>query len=147
MSVSAELLNEENRKAMTGFFDEVLGFSEMEEMTIDQKRMIMSCVHWDQFIFLIADDPPMSCPRLDHFGFSVGSKDDLMGVLERAEAYKEKDERVDIIGYKLDDQNTIKIHSVYVKFMTPMMAEIQYWEFVDPNVAEMNRRANAERQS
>ena len=41
-------------------------------MTEDRRRLILSCVHWDQFIFLIAEDDPMRCPRMDHFGFSVG---------------------------------------------------------------------------
>ena len=41
-------------------------------MTEDRRRLILSCVHWDQFIFLIAEDDPMRCPRMDHFGFAVG---------------------------------------------------------------------------
>jgi hypothetical protein len=53
-------------------------------MTVDRKRLILSCVHWDQFIFLIAEDDPMRCPRMDHFGLAVGSRAELEGVAERA---------------------------------------------------------------
>ena len=63
-------------------------------MTIDRQRLILSCVHWDQFIFLIADDDPMRCPRMDHFGLSVGSRDELVGVAERTKAYAAHDPRV-----------------------------------------------------
>ena len=31
-------------------------------MTEDRHRLILSCVHWDQFIFLIAEDEPMGAP-------------------------------------------------------------------------------------
>ena len=73
--------------------DEVLGFTEMPTMTIDGKRLILSCVHWDQFVFLIADDEPMQCPRMDHFGLAVGTLDELQGIQARAEAYRERDDR------------------------------------------------------
>ena len=95
MSLPADLLDATNRKDVCRFFDEVLGFTEMEVMTEDRKRLIMSCVHWDQFIFLIAEKDPMRCPRMDHYGFAVGSLDELRGVQERAEAYRETDDRLE----------------------------------------------------
>ena len=100
-------------------------------MTVDRKRLILSCVHWDQFIFLIAEDDPMRCPRMDHFGLAVGSLAELEGVAERAKAFREHDDRVDLIDVHMDDQGPIKIHSLYVKYILPMMCELQYWEFVE----------------
>ncbi len=79
MSLPADLLGEENRRDICRFFDEVLGFDEMEVMTQDRRRLILSCVHWDQFIFLIAEDDPMRCPRMDHYGFAVGTLDEFRG--------------------------------------------------------------------
>jgi hypothetical protein len=129
MSLPADLLNEENRTDVCRFFDEVLGFTEMEVMTEDRRRLIMSCVHWDQFIFLIAEDEPMACPRMDHYGFSVSSREELDGVVERAKAFREADPRVDLIDAAVDDQGVVKIHSMYVGYLLPLMIEIQYWEF------------------
>jgi hypothetical protein len=86
-------------------------------------------VHWDQFIFLIADDRPMECPRMDHFGFSVGSLEELQGIQDRAAAYRAHDDRVDLIELRVDDQNIVKIHSVYVGYLLPMLCEVQWWEF------------------
>ena len=54
LSVPSDLLDETNRADLCGYFDEVLGFEEMPTETIDRKRLILSCVHWDQFIFLVA---------------------------------------------------------------------------------------------
>ena len=89
MSLPADLLGEENRRDICRFFKEVLGFDEIEVMTQDRRRLILSCVHWDQFIFLIAEDDPMRCPRMDHYGFAVGTLDELRGIQERAEAFRE----------------------------------------------------------
>jgi len=107
----------------------VLGFDEMPMMTIDGRRLILSCVHWDQFIFLISEEDPMRCPRMDHFGFAVGSLAELEGIQQRAVEYRKHDERVDLIDLHVDDQGPVKIHSLYVKFLLPMMCEVQWWEF------------------
>jgi hypothetical protein len=129
MSLPADLLDEANRADICRFWSEVFGFDEMPTMTIDRRRMILSCVHWDQFIFLVADDEPMRCPRLDHFGFAVGSLDDLLAAEARARAFLEADPRVDLIAHSADDQGMVVIHSIYVGYLLPMMCEIQWWEF------------------
>jgi hypothetical protein len=130
MSVPSDLLDETNRADLCAFWGEVLGFDEMPTMTEDRRRLIFSCVHWDQFIFLIADDDPMACPRMDHFGFAVGTRDELVAARDRAVAFRDKDDRVDLVDLAVDDQGPIKIHSIYVKYLLPMMCELQYWEFV-----------------
>lgn len=129
MSLPADLLDETNRRDICSFFGEVFGFEELPTMTEDRKRLILSCIHWDQFIFLIAEDEPMRCPRLDHFGFAVGSLEDLEALEGRAEAYRARDDRVDLIGLHADDQGVVVIHSIYVRFLLPMMCEVQWWEF------------------
>jgi hypothetical protein len=129
MSVPAEMLGPESRADILHFWDQVLGFEEMPTMTVDGKRLILSCVHWDQFIFLIAEEDPMRCPRMDHFGLAVGSLAELEGVEERAKQFRKDDDRVDLIELHMDDQGMVKIHSLYVKYILPMMCELQYWEF------------------
>ncbi len=129
MSVPADLLDEASRADICGFWSGVLGFDEMPTMTVDRKRLILSCVHWDQFIFLIAEEDPLRCPRMDHFGFAVGALDELVGVRDRALAYRERDERVDLIDLHVDDQGPVKIHSIYLGYVLPMLCELQYWEF------------------
>jgi hypothetical protein len=129
MSLSADLLDQRSRAEICRFWSEVFGFEEIESMTEDRRRLILSCVHWDQFIFLIAEDDPMRCPRMDHFGFSVGSMEELQGVRDRAAAYRTHDDRVDLIDLATDDQTVVKIHSMYVRYLLPMMCEVQWWEF------------------
>ena len=129
MSVSADVLDEAHRADICRFWREVFGFDEMPTMTVDRKRLILSCVHWDQFIFLIAEDEPLRCPRLDHFGFAVGTRDELVAARDRAVEFRQHDARVDLIDLAVDDQGPVKIHSIYVGYVLPMMCELQYWEF------------------
>lgn len=129
LSLPADLLDATNRADLCRFWKDVFGFDEIEVMTEDRHRLIFSCVHWDQFIFLIAEDDPMRCPRMDHFGFAVGSMDELRGVQERATAFRQHDDRVDLIDLHSDDQKVVTIHSLYVRYLLPMMCEVQWWEF------------------
>jgi hypothetical protein len=129
MSVPGDLLGARGREDLCAFFDQVFGFEELPTMTIDRRRLIFSCGHWDQFIFLIAEDEPMRCPRMDHYGFSVGSLSELQAVQERVEKFRQGDERVDLIDLHGDDQGPITIHSLYVRYLLPMMCEVQWWEF------------------
>ncbi|MCU1353760.1 MAG: hypothetical protein JWM05_2969 [Acidimicrobiales bacterium] len=128
MSVPADLLDEDGRRDIVQFMGDVLGFDELPTMTIDRQRLILSCVDWEQFIFLIADDDPLRCPRLDHFGFSVGTRTELEAARDRALAFRERDPRVDLIDISVDDQDVVKIHSMYVGYLLPMMCELQWWE-------------------
>jgi hypothetical protein len=130
MSVPSETLTDPARSDLSRFFAEVFGFEELAMMTEDGRRLIFSCVHWEQFIFLIAEDDPMRCPRLDHYGFSVGSLDELLAARDRAVAFRERDPRLDLIDHSVDDQGVVKIHSIYVGYLLPMLCELQFWEFV-----------------
>ncbi len=129
MSLPADLLDEHNRADICHFWSEVFGFDEIEVLTEDRHRLVLSCVHWDQFIFLIDETKPMECPRMDHFGFAVGSMAELQGVQDRAVAFRQHDDRVDLIDVHMDNQKVVKIHSLYVKYLLPMMCEVQWWEF------------------
>jgi hypothetical protein len=89
----------------------------------------MSCYTYEQFVFLIADDPPMTCARLDHYGMSVETEEELDAMLERAKAFQKRDDRVEIIDKKVDDHEMLAITSIYVRYLLPMMVEIQWWDF------------------
>ena len=98
-------------------------------MTEDRHRLVFGAYTVEQFVFLIADDPPMTCPRLDHFGMSVGSEAELDDILVRARDSQRRDDRVDIIDKKTDDHGVLAITSIYVRYLLPMMVEIQWWDF------------------
>jgi hypothetical protein len=131
MSVPADLLDEENRGHLTSFYSEVFGFGEMPTMTIDRRRLVLDGGRIDQFLFIIANDDPMTCPRMDHWGMSVKTEAQLDEYLDRAKMFRDKDERVDIVDKHVDDHGFLAITSFYVAYLLPMMVEVQWWDFKD----------------
>ena len=129
MSLPSDLLDETNRADLCRFYGEVFGFEELPTMTEDRRRLVFGCYAIEQFVFLIANDDPMTCPRMDHYGFSVGTEAELDAMLERAKAFQEKDPRVDIVDKHVDDHGHLAITSIYVGYLLPMMIEIQWWDF------------------
>jgi len=130
LSVPADLLGEAGRADLCRYFDEVLGFTELPTMTVDRKRLVLSCVHWDQFLFLMAGDPELTCPPGDHFGFAVGSLDELTAARDRALRFAAADPRMVLDDLQVDDQGPVRIHSIYLGYLLPMRCELQWWEFV-----------------
>jgi hypothetical protein len=129
MSVPADLLDETGRGDLTRFYKEVFGFDELPTETVDRKKLVLSGGKVEQFVFIIANDDPMTCPRLDHWGMSVPTEEQLDHYLERAKKFREDDPRVDIIDKHVDDHRPLSITSFYVRYLLPMMVEVQYWKF------------------
>jgi hypothetical protein len=128
MSLPAEMLDEQNRKDLVDFYSEVFGFVELPMLTQDKYRLVFQVHALEQFMFLIADEPHMTCARLDHWGISVGEESELDEILRRARAFKERDDRVEIIDKKVDDHGMLAITSIYVRYLLPMMVEVQWWD-------------------
>jgi hypothetical protein len=129
MSVPADLLDEQGRADLVRFYGEVLGFEELPTMTENRRRLVFGCYTIEQFVFLIAGDEPMRCPRMDHYGFSVATEAELDEFLARAKAYQARDPRVDIVDKHVDDHGPLAITSFYVGYLLPMMVEVQWWDF------------------
>jgi hypothetical protein len=138
MSLPADELDEEHRKLRADFYGDVFGFYDLPMMTIDRKRQVFQVHDVEQFLFLIAEDDgtAMVCPRLDHFGLSVGAESELDEILARAKTWQQRDDRVDIIDKKVDDHGMLAITSIYVRYLLPMMCEIQWWDFRDSGAGE-----------
>ena len=72
MSLSPDGLDAEHRADLCRFWGEVFGFEELEMLTEDRHRLVFSCVHWDQFMFLIAEEKPMTLPPPGSFRLRGG---------------------------------------------------------------------------
>jgi len=129
MSVAADLLDGRGRRQILDFYGDVFGFEEHSSETVDRTKLVLRVHSHEQFVFLHADDPPMSCPRLDHFGMSVETMEELDDMLARAKTRRAGDPRVDIIDKKTDDFGMLKLTAFYVGFLLPMMIEVQHWDW------------------
>jgi hypothetical protein len=128
MSLAPDMLGVESRALLNDFYGSVFGWHELPMLTEERRRLVFQVQTVEQFVFLIADEPPMTCPRLDHFGLSVGAESELDDILARARAFQQHDDRVDIIDKKVDDHGMIAITSIYVRYLLPMMVEVQWWD-------------------
>jgi len=131
MSLPGDLLAAGNRADIVAFYDEVFGWKEIPQLTEDRRRLVLMAYRYDQFVFLIADEPHMVAPRLDHFGMGVDTIDELDEFLRRATTFKERDDRVDIIDKKAEDHGVLVITSFYVRYLLPLMVEVQHYEMKD----------------
>lgn len=132
MSMPADALGADNRAAITAFYADVYGFEEYPELTEDRRQLVLRAHTHEQFVFLIAEDEPMTAPRLDHFGISVSSKDDFDEVARRAAAWKQREpDAVDLIEPTFEEYvGILRLHSFYVRYRLPLMIETQYFEFL-----------------
>jgi len=129
MSVPADLLGEGGRAGLLDFYGEVFGWTEMPTLTEDRKRLVLRAHSNEQFVFIHAEDAPMHCPPMDHFGLSVSTPTELDEILERAQHYEERDERVRIVDRQVEDFKVLRLHSFYVGYLLPMMIEVQCYEW------------------
>ncbi|MHB8670999.1 MAG: VOC family protein [Acidimicrobiales bacterium] len=129
MSVPADLLDEAGRAALVAFYGEVFGWEELPTETVDRHRLVLRAHSHEQFVFLIADEEPMACPRLDHFGLSVGSMEELDDTLARARAYQARDGRVEVIDKRTEDHGVLKLTGFYVRYLLPLMIEVQHFDY------------------
>ena len=129
MSVPADLLSAQSRAELLRFYGEVFGWTEMPTMTQDRERLVLRVHSNEQFVFLIADPQPMACPRMDHFGLSVGAPAELYEAVERARKFRERDARVEIVEPEIEDYKVLKLHNFYVRYRLPMMVEVQCYEW------------------
>lgn len=132
MSLPADALDADGRAAITAFYGDVFGFEEYADLTEDRRRLVLRVHHHEQFVFLIAEDHPMTAPRMDHFGLSVASVDDFQEVYRRASAWKAKEpEVVDLIEPSyVEYVGALRLHSFYVGYRLPLLIETQHFEYL-----------------
>jgi hypothetical protein len=133
ITVDATVLDEAGRAALLDFFGEVFGWTEGDNSTERGNPLILYTGRQRQFLYLLpGTDDFLRSPPLDHFGLEVSSREELVAILGRATAYRDKDERVTIID--LDEMVThgprsdFTLTNAYVGFLLPLMIELQYIE-------------------
>ena len=131
MSVPASLLDADTQKELLDFYGEVLGWTAMPTMGKPGELLVMRVHSNEQFVFLAADDAPMTCPPMDHFGLSVGAPADLYAAHDRAVAYGKRDDRVEIVPPRVEDYKVLKLHNFYLRYRLPMRIELQCYEWAE----------------
>ena len=133
MSMPADALDAEGRAAITKFYGDVFGWMEYDMLTEDRRRLVMRVHSDEQFVFLIADDSPMSAPRMDHFGMSVGTLDEFESLYELVKGKAADDPEVDVVPRDVDKyEGYLNLHNFYVRYKLPLTVEVQHFEYTSP---------------
>ena len=132
LSLPAEALDADGRGALTAFYGDVFGFEEYPDLTEDRRRLVLRAHTHEQFVFLIADDAPMTAPRMDHFGLSVSSLPEFEEVHRRAAAWKDREpDAVDLVEPTVEEYaGLLRLHSFYVRYRLPLTVETQHFEYL-----------------
>jgi hypothetical protein len=132
LSVPADRLDAEGRAALAAFYGDVFGFEEYPDLTEDRRRLVLRAHTHEQFVYLVADDRPMTAPRLDHFGLSVSSLAEFEEVARRAATWKAREpDEVELIEPTVEEYaGALRLHSFYVRYRLPLMVETQHFEFL-----------------
>jgi hypothetical protein len=121
ITVDAAVLDQDGRAALLDFYGAVFGWVEGDNSTERGNPLIVYTGVMRQFLYLLpSSEEYLRAPRLDHFGLEIASLEELVSILDRAKAYRQRDDRVDIID--LDEMMT----NAYIGFLIPLMIELQH---------------------
>ena len=132
ISVDPALMDDKGRKELLDFYGEVFGWTEGDNTGEKGNPLILYTGTFAQFVYLLPGDPFLTAPRLDHFGLQVATREELSAHVERAKAYRQKDDRVRIID--IESRTTpgpthdYTLTSAYIGFQLPLMIELQHLE-------------------
>ena len=132
MSVPADLLDAEGRGPRSSTSTAASSAAGAADMVTEDRQRLVLRVHSDeQFVFLIAEDDPMRCPRLDHFGMSVGTLDELEDLYKKVQEKAAAEPDVDVVQREVESyEGYLNLHNFYVRYMLPMMVEVQHFEYL-----------------
>jgi hypothetical protein len=73
---------------------------------------------------------------MEHVGISVDTAEELDAIYERAKAYRQADARVELVDRTMEDYKAVKLHSFYVRYLLPLMFEVQCFDWAEGFSAE-----------
>lgn len=133
ISVDAGVLDDDGRASLIRFFEAVFGWTEGDNSTEVGNPLIIYTGQLRQYLyFLPATGEFLRAPHLDHIGVEVASVAELRAILERARAFRGRDDRVTLIEEDEmvthgTDTDFVLTHA-YVGFLLPLLIELQHLE-------------------
>ena len=133
LTVPRELVSDTPaRRNLTDFYESVFGWRAIDLMTVEGERLVLHLHQLTHFLYLVGGEVPTRGLPGDHFGIEVYEPEALETIHARATAFKaERDPAVEVTPLCSEDYGTIKIRNTYVRYLLPMMVEVQFYEGVE----------------
>lgn len=120
------------RRSLLEFYESVFGWRAIDLMTIEGERLVLHLHQLTHFLYLVGGDVPTTVGPGDHFGIEVYERAALETVIARAKAFKaERDPTVEVVDITTEDYGPIRIHNAYIRYLLPLMVEVQFYEGVE----------------
>ena len=130
LTVDPALLDERGRAEILDFYGEVFGWTEGDNRGEQGNPLILYTGVFAEFVYLLPGEPFLTAPALDHFGLQVPTIAELEGIVGRAEARRDRDDRVRIIDISArttpGPTHDFTLTSAYIGFVLPLMVELQH---------------------
>ena len=84
-----------------------------------------------QFILCHESSKPLVCPGFDHLGLLMDTPEEVDEILAKCEAWRIRDDRVEIINYDDLVTGNVTVHAFYVRYLLPINFDVQSQTFAD----------------
>lgn len=120
------------RRNLLDFYESVFGWRAIDLMAIEGERVVLHLHRVTHFLYLVGGDEVTTCRAGDHFGIEVYERETLDAIVARAHAFRaERDPAVEVTDLTVEDYGTIRIHNAYIRYLLPLMVEVQFYEGVE----------------
>ena len=139
LTVSRQLVSDTaQRRQLLEFYEHVFGWRAIDLMSIEGQRVVLHLHQVTHFLYLVGGDAPTTAHAGDHFGIEVYEAETLAAIVGRAKAFKaERDPAVEVVDIATEDYGPIRIHNAYVRYLLPLMVEVQYYEGIEARLDEI----------
>jgi hypothetical protein len=130
LTVDPALLDDRGRAEILDFYGDVFGWTEGDNTGESGNPLILYTGTFAEFVYLLPGDPYLVAPALDHFGLQLSTRGELEEIVGRAQARRERDDRVTIIDIATrttpGPTHDYTLTSAYIGFVLPLMVELQH---------------------
>ena len=126
VTVPRDYFDVTERADLLPFYDEVFGWVENKDPSIEGERIFLRAPTDRQYLTLRASDEPMRTSGYEHLGIWVESAAELRQLYERARDYARRDHRVE-----LSDMKTLygeRLQTFRVRYQLPLTLEVPHFD-------------------
>jgi hypothetical protein len=130
LTLDPAVLDDRGRAEILDFYGDVFGWTEADNSGETGNPLILYTGVFAEFVYLLPGEPFVRAPALDHFGLQVPTLTELENIVRRAEARRDRDDRVRIIDIATrtthGPTHDFTLTSAYIGFILPLMVELQH---------------------
>jgi hypothetical protein len=126
-------LDDATRRDIATFYGEMFGWRGVDVELFGQKNFLLAGEDGAQHFILLAEaDAPMQAPGYDHLGVLCDTREEVDELLELAQRWHEKDDRVRILEFGKDlVTGPVTVHAFYVRYLLPIQFDVQCIEYAE----------------